>query len=81
MISMMENYLCYGLSCSVEASDFFRDKLRWREIGVNHSFGRQRWKKGMHELTYASLFIQLGISCPHKILSQKFIKNILILTL
>jgi len=56
-------------------------KLRWwpsssdvepsmadcRARGVSHSFGIAFSMNGMHELTYARRFIQLGSSLPHRI--------------
>lgn len=38
-----------------------------KALGVNHSFGKQRCKKGTHELKCAKRFTQLGISCPQRI--------------
>ena len=37
-----------------------------KATGVSHSFGKARSKNGIHELIYASLFIQLGGSFPHR---------------
>lgn len=38
-----------------------------KALGVNHSFGKQRCRKGTHELKCAKRFTQLGISCPQRI--------------
>jgi len=38
-----------------------------RARGVSHSFGIAFSMNGIHELTYASRFIQLGSSLPHRI--------------
>lgn len=38
-----------------------------KALGVNHSFGKQRCRKGTQELKWASRFTQLGISCPQRI--------------
>lgn len=48
-------------------SSLWRPRLMWlcRAAGVNHSLGRQLCRKGMHELKYASLLTQRGISRPH----------------
>jgi len=39
--------------------------------GVNHSFGIAFSMKGIHELTYASRFTQLGNSFPQRICAQR----------
>lgn len=38
-----------------------------KALGVNHSFGKQRCRKGTQELKWASRLTQLGISCPQRI--------------
>jgi len=42
-----------------------------RARGVSHSFGIAFSMNGMHELTYANRFIQLGSSLPHRICNRK----------
>jgi len=42
-----------------------------RARGVSHSFGIAFSMNGMHELTYARRFIQLGSSLPHRICNRK----------
>lgn len=38
-----------------------------KALGVNHSFGKQRCRKGTQELKWAKRFTQLGISWPQRI--------------
>jgi len=59
------NKLLWWLSPSV--ADIELSMADCRARGVSHSFGIAFSMNGIHELTYASRFIQLGSSLPHRI--------------
>ena len=58
------------LWCWLFSSDVELSMADWSASGVSHSFGIAFSMNGMHELTYASRFIQLGSSLPHRICNR-----------